>query len=202
MAKRPAVVLIGASGHAKVVIDVIEHDGRYRIAHLLDDNRTLHGKPFFGYKVAGATESILAMPEKRGARARIAAWLRAKGFRFASAIHPDARIGRGAAVGAGTVVMAGAIVNSDAVIGENVIVNTAATIDHDCVIGDGAHIAPGVRLCGGVRVGAGSFIGAGSVLIPGIRVGANVVIGAGSTLLDHVSDNVRAAGSPARIVAA
>jgi len=75
------------------VIDVIEHDGRYRIAHLLDDNRTLHGKPFFGYKVAGATESILAMPEKRkpwvlvsigdnAERARIAAWLRAKGFRF------------------------------------------------------------------------------------------------------------------------
>jgi len=81
-------------------------------------------------------------------------------------------------------------------------VNTAATIDHDCVIGDGVHIAPGARLCGGVRVGAGSFIGAGSVLIPGVRVGANAVIGAGSTLLDHVSDNVRAAGSPARIVAA
>jgi len=213
MAKRPALVLIGASGHAKVVIDAIERGGRYRIAHLLDDNRALHGKPFFGYKVAGATESILAMSGKRkpwvlvsigdnGARARIAAWLRAKGFRFASAVHPDARIGRGAAIGAGTVVMAGAIVNSDAVIGENVIINTGATIDHDCVIGDAVHIAPGANLCGGVQVGAGSFIGAGSVLIPGIRVGANVVIGAGSTLLNHVSDNVRAAGSPARILAA
>jgi len=213
MARRPAVVLIGASGHAKVVIDIIEREGRYRIAHLLDDNPALRGKPFFGYKVAGAAESILATSGKskprvlvsigdNAIRARIAAWLRVKGFRFANAVHPDARIGRGAALGAGTVVMAGAIINSDAVIGENVIVNTAATIDHDCVIGDGAHIAPGARLCGGVQVGAGSFIGAGSVLIPGIRVGANTVIGAGSTLLDHVSDNVKAAGSPARILAA
>src|SRR5438445_333458 len=111
MAKRPTVVLIGASGHAKVVIDAIERNGHYRIALLLDDNSALHGKPFFGYKVAGATESILAMAEKRkpwvlvsigdnAARARIAAWPRAKGFRFASAVHPDARIGRGAGPGA------------------------------------------------------------------------------------------------------
>ena len=213
MASRPVLVLVGASGHAKVVIDAIEREGHYRIAHLLDDNLGLHGKPFFGYKVAGATESILAMTGKmkpwvlvsigdNGARARIAARLRAKGFKFASAIHPDARIGRGAAIGAGTVVMAGAVVNSDARIGENVIVNTGATIDHDCVIEDGAHIAPGANLCGGVHVGAGSFIGAGTVVIPGVRVGAHTVIGAGSTLVDHVSDNVKAAGSPARILAA
>ncbi|HEY6240663.1 MAG TPA: acetyltransferase [Burkholderiales bacterium] len=213
MASRPGLVLVGASGHAKVVIDALEHEGRYRILHLLDDNPALHGKPFFGYAVAGPTESILATGAKKrpsvlvsigdnATRARIAAWLRARGFEFARAVHPDAWIGRGAAVGAGSVVMAGAIVNSDARIGENVIINTGATIDHDCVIGDGAHIAPGANLCGGVQVGAGSFIGAGTVVIPGIRVGAHTVIGAGSTLVDHVSDNVRAAGSPARVLAA
>ena len=213
MASRRALVLVGASGHAKVVVDAVEREGRYRISCLLDDNPALHGKPFFGYTVSGATESIFKMSSKRKpsvlvsigdnpARARIAAWLHANGFEFAQAVHPDARIGRGAAIGAGTVVMAGAVVNSDAVIGDNVIVNTGATVDHDCMIGDGVHIAPGAHLCGGVRVGPGSFIGAGAILIPGIRVGANTVIGAGSTLLDHVSDYVKAAGSPAKVLAA
>jgi sugar O-acyltransferase (sialic acid O-acetyltransferase NeuD family) len=213
MASKAALVLVGASGHAKVVIDAIEREGRYRISHLLDDNPALHGKPFFGYAVTGSTESILATGIKErpsvlvsigdnATRARIAAWLRGREFEFARAVHPDARIGRGVTLGAGTVVMAGAVVNSDARIGEDVIINTGATIDHDCVIGDAAHIAPGANLCGGVQVGAGSFIGAGAVLIPGVRVGANVVIGAGSTLVDHVSDNVKAAGSPARILAA
>src|SRR6266850_7579418 len=125
MDNRPAVVLVGASGHAKVVIDIIERDARYRILHLVDDNASLHGKSFFGYRVAGATETLLdgASAERplvlisigdNAARTRIAGRLRAKGFEFAQAVHPGARIGRGATVGAGTVVMAGAVVNSDA----------------------------------------------------------------------------------------
>lgn len=208
MDKQPEVVLIGASGHAKVVIDVIERGGRYRITQLLDDNPALHGKTFFGYEVGGSTESILDLAPKKpwvlvsigdnGVRTRIATWLNSKGFEFASAVHPDARVGRGATIGAGTVVMAGAVVNPDAVIGENVIVNTGATVDHDCVVGDGVHLAPGVHLCGGVQVGAGSLIGAGTVIIPGVRVGSNAIVGAGSTLLEDVPENVKAAGSPAR----
>jgi sugar O-acyltransferase (sialic acid O-acetyltransferase NeuD family) len=212
MARRRALVLVGASGHAKVVIDAVEREGRYRISCLLDDDPALHGKRFFGYNVSGGAESILRMRSKpkpsvlvsigdNAARERVAAWLRARGFELAQAVHPDARIGRGATLGAGTVVMAGAVVNSDAVVGENVIVNTAASIDHDCVIGDGAHIAPGARLCGGVQVGKGSLIGAGATLVPGVRVGAHAVIGAGSTLLDHVPENVKAAGSPAKVLA-
>jgi len=213
MDRQPALVVIGASGHAKVVIDIVEKEGRYRIAHLLDDNAALHGKSFFGYRVTGATSSILAdtTAEKplalvaigdNGIRLRIAGWLRDKGFDLARAVHPRAQIGRGADIGAGTVVMAGAVVNSDAKIGDNVIVNTGATVDHDCVVGDGVHLAPGTHLCGGVRVGAGSFIGAGSVIIPGIRVGGNAIVGAGSTLLEDVPENVKAAGSPARKLSA
>jgi sugar O-acyltransferase (sialic acid O-acetyltransferase NeuD family) len=212
MAEKPALVLVGASGHAKVVIDAIEREGRYRISHLLDDNPALHGKLFFGYMVSGAIEHILKIGSKRrpavlvsigdnAARARVAAWLHSKGFELAQTVHPNAQIGRGVTIGAGTVIMAGAVVNSDAVIGENVIVNTGATVDHDCVIGDGVHVAPGAHLCGGVQVGPGSLIGAGAIVIPGIRVGADTVIGAGSTLLDHVSDNLRAVGSPAKVFA-
>jgi sugar O-acyltransferase (sialic acid O-acetyltransferase NeuD family) len=213
MGKRPALVIVGASGHAKVVIDIVEKEARYEITHLLDDNPVLHGKTFFGYRVAGATTGIgggaagekpltLVAIGDNGARQRIARTLREKGFELARAVHPQAQIGRGAVIGAGTVIMAGAVVNSDAAIGENVIVNTGATVDHDCVVGDGVHIAPGAHLCGGVHIGAGSFIGAGTVIIPGIRVGSNAIVGAGSTLLEDVSENVKAAGSPARKISA
>jgi len=207
---KPALVVIGASGHAKVVIDIVEREGRYAISHLLDDNQALHGKTFFGYRVAGAAADIggsekplaIVAIGDNGVRQRIASALRDSGIELARAVHPQAQIGRGATVGAGTVVMAGAVVNSDTVVGENVIINTGATIDHDCVIGDGAHIAPGAHLCGGVRVGSGTFVGAGTVIIPGVRVGANAVIGAGSTLLKDVSENARAAGSPAKRLSA
>jgi len=211
--KTPALVLVGASGHCKVVIDIIEREDRYRISHLLDDNAALHGKTFFGYRVAGAMQSILAgtLAERslvfvsigdNTARLRIATWLRDNGFELARAVHPHAQIGRGAEIGAGTAVMAGAVVNSDAKIGQNVIINTGATVDHDCVVEDGVHLAPGSHLCGGVRVGAGSFIGAGAVVAPGIRIGAKAVIGAGSTLISDVPENVTAAGSPARKISA
>jgi sugar O-acyltransferase (sialic acid O-acetyltransferase NeuD family) len=212
MDKQPTIVVVGASGHAKVVIDIVEKEGRYRITHLLDDNPALNGTLFFGYRVTGATRSILAATGERplalvaigdnSARTRIAGWLCANSFELARAVHPQSQIGRGAVIGKGTVVMAGAVVNSDATIGENVIVNTGATVDHDCVVGNGVHLAPGVHLCGGVQVGAGTFIGAGTVAIPGIRVGANAIVGAGSTLLEDVSENVKAAGSPARKLSA
>ena len=212
MASRPALVLAGASGHAKVVIDVIEREGKYRIAQLLDDDASLHGSEFFGYQVTGTIESIATrVPSDRplvlvsigsnAARTRIAAQLRDRGFALARAVHPHAQIGRDTTIGAGTVVMAGAVVNSGTTIGENAIVNTGATVDHDCSLGDGVHIAPGAHLCGGVRVGAGSFIGAGTVIVPGVRVGANAVIGAGSTVLEDVSDSAKVAGSPARRLA-
>jgi sugar O-acyltransferase (sialic acid O-acetyltransferase NeuD family) len=195
---KAALVLFGASGHGKVVIDIVEKEGRYRIAHLVDDNPRLHGKPFFGYRVSGSTAEFLAAAKAKrprvlvsigdnAIRARIARRLLDAGFELALAVHPQAQIGRGAKIGAGTVVMAGAVVNPDASIGENVIINTGATVDHDCVVGDGAHIAPGVRLCGGVQVGAGTLIGVGTVAIPGIRVGANVVVRAGSVLTENVA---------------
>lgn len=209
MASRPDLVLAGASGHAKAVIDVIEHEGKYRIACLVDDNPALHGKTFFGYPVTGSIETldaraagdrplVLVSIGSNAARGRIAARLRSQGFALARAIHPHAQLGRGASVGAGTVVMAGVVVNSDATLGENVIVNTGATVDHDCAVGHGAHIAPGAHLCGGVQVGTGSFIGAGAVIVPGVRVGSNVVVGAGSTVLEDVPDNAKMVGSPAR----
>ncbi|HEY7985626.1 MAG TPA: acetyltransferase [Methylophilaceae bacterium] len=207
------IVLIGASGHAKVVIDLIERLDQSQIAFIIDDNPALKGSSLFGYPIIGGrSESAAQNAGKDGMhvivaignneiRQAMSLWAKSLGYALLSAVHPSAQIGRGTVVAAGSVVMAGAVINADTTIGENVIVNTSASIDHDCRIGDNVHISPGCHVCGGVTVGEGSFIGAGSTIIPNIKIGRNVIVGAGSTVLDHVPDGVTVVGSPARKIA-
>jgi sugar O-acyltransferase (sialic acid O-acetyltransferase NeuD family) len=200
------IFVFGASGHAKVIIDILERMQDVEVAFAVDDADK--GKTICGYEIIGGRDELLARRKRVNAgivaigdnRARrdAAAWLTGQGFKLASAIHPAAVLARGVGIGDGTVVMAGCVINTDTTIGVNTIVNTGATIDHDCSIGDCVHVAPGCHLCGGVKVGAGSFIGAGTTVIPQVRIGTNVVIGAGSTVLEDVADGAGVAGSPAR----
>lgn len=202
------IFVFGASGHAKVVIDVIERQGLYEIAFLVDDDPALKGVSFFGYPVIGGKTELLAVASgpsagivaigSNRARRAISAWLAAKGFARARAVHPSAQLGRGVVIGPGSVVMAGAMINSDAVIGADVIVNTRASIDHDCVVGDGVHVAPGCTLCGTVTVGDGTFVCAGSTVIPNLTIGRKVTVAAGSTVIRNVADGITVAGTPAR----
>lgn len=199
--------VFGASGHAKVVIDILERLPDTRIVFAVDDATAKTGATLCGYAVIGRDAMTARRSETTGGivtigdnsiRCEIAAWLDAGGHRLATAIHPRATVAGRVSIGAGSVVMAGAVINSDSVIGANVIINTGATVDHDCNIGDGSHIAPGCHLCGGVVIGTRSLLGAGTTVIPGVRIGNNVVIGAGSTVITDVADNARLAGSPAR----
>lgn len=201
------IFVFGASGHAKVVIDIIEQQGLYHIVFLVDDNPGVWGSNFYGYRVIGGKQErlsardeicggIVAIGDNR-ARNSVASWLTEHGDKLVSAVHPSAQLGRGVVVGDGTVVMAGAVVNSDTRIGNNVIVNTRSSIDHDCKIGDGVHIAPGATLCGTVSVGNGTFVGAGSTVIPNLTVGANVLVGAGSVVIRNIADGVAVVGNPA-----
>lgn len=204
------IFIFGASGHAKVVVDIIEREGRFSISFLVDDNPALKGQDFFGYPVIGGKNDLLStMAGPQGCivaigantvRQSIALWLERKNFKRVTAVHPSATVGRQVDLGSGSVVMAGATINPDVLIGENVIVNTQASIDHDCRIGNGVHIAPGATLCGAVTVGDGSFIGAGATIIPNVIIGKNVIVGAGSTVTSNLPDNVTAVGSPARII--
>jgi sugar O-acyltransferase (sialic acid O-acetyltransferase NeuD family) len=208
--EKSRVVIVGASGHAKVVIDIFEKQRLNDVALIIDDDPSLTGSLLFGYPVSGTRSVLLELARQHGVnqaivaignndiRAEISDWLENAGFTLVSAVHPSAQIGRGVMIGSGTVVMAGAVINSDARIGKSVIVNTGATIDHDCMIDDGAHIAPGCHVCGGVVVGGRSLVGAGTTIIPNIRVGQNAVVGAGSTLIRDVPDGTKVAGSPAR----
>ena len=209
---REKIFVFGASGHAKVVIDILEKQGLYSVACVVDDNPALKGMTISGYEIAGGKEALLANKRlysiNRGivaigsnvARAAVAAWLLENGFGLITAIHPSAQLSRGVEIAEGTVIMAGVVLNADVIIGRNVIVNTGATIDHDCVVGNDTHIAPGVTLCGTVQVGAGAFICSGSTIIPNLFIGNRVTVGAGSTVIRDVADGLQVIGTPAREV--
>jgi sugar O-acyltransferase (sialic acid O-acetyltransferase NeuD family) len=209
---RKKIFIFGASGHAKVVIDIIERQGLYDIEFLIDDDLTLKDTICYGYSVIGGKQELLEVRDQicggivaigsNRARIAVAHWLTDNRFDLFSAIHPSAQLGRGVTVAVGTVIMAGVIINSDSRIGQNVIVNTRSSIDHDCTIGNGVHIAPGATLCGSVTVGDGTFICAGSIIIPNLTVGCDVIVGAGSTIIRDVPDRELVAGSPARRIKA
>jgi sugar O-acyltransferase (sialic acid O-acetyltransferase NeuD family) len=210
MLKREKIFVFGASGHAKVVIDMIEHQGLYMITFLVDDDPDMKGVEVYGYSVIGGKEALLAWRGElscgivaigsNSARMKVAKWLAEHGFGLVTVVHPSAQLARGVTVGLGSVIMAGAVINSDARIADNVIINTKASIDHDCHVKDGVHIAPGALLCGNVTVGEGSFVCAGATVTPNLKIGEHSVIGAGSTVIRDVPDGVTVVGSPARII--
>ena len=188
------IVLWGASGHARVVADIVRASGAYEIAGFFEDREQLPA-----LRASGVTHLIVAFGncEARVEAARDAV---ANGFTLATAIHPSAVISPTARIGSGTVVAANAVINPAAMVGENVIVNTSSSIDHDCVIGDGAHICPGVRLAGGVRVGELTWVGIGAVVADGRTIGRKTMIGAGAVVISDIPDEVVAYGVPARVV--
>jgi sugar O-acyltransferase (sialic acid O-acetyltransferase NeuD family) len=204
------IFIFGASGHAKVVIDIIEKQGLYEIVFLVDDDLLLKGSDFFGYPVIGARNDLMALADapqaaivaigSNPARYKVAAWLVANGFKRVSAVHPSVQLSRGVQIGDGTVVMAGACINADTIIGDDVIINTQASVDHDCVISHGVHLAPGSTLCGAVSVGEQSFVCAGATIIPNLTIGRSVVVGAGATVINDVPDGLTVVGSPAKAV--
>ncbi len=194
------LLVIGAGGHAKVVVSAAV-EGGWEIAGIVDESGTR--TELMGLPVASdasgieADAFVVAIGDNRLRAERFDA-LVAAGWTPGVVFHPRATIDPSAHVGAGTVVFAGVVVNADAEIGCDVILNTGCTIDHDCVIGAHAHIAPGVNLCGGAIVGEGALMGVGSCAIPLARIGSWATVGAGSTVIGPVDDGVTAAGSPAR----
>lgn len=204
------VLVYGASGHGKVIVDIVEKEGKSKIVGLLDDDPAIHGQDFCGYPILGGFDLlnegvhhdcklILAIGDNQ-ARKRLWERLEELGYELARAIHPSAQIARDVSIGAGTVIMANTAINSDTKVGENVIINTGATIDHDCVIEGYVHISPGAHLAGNVRVGELSHIGIGASIVQGIKIGKGVIIGAGAAVIEDISENVTAAGVPARVI--
>jgi sugar O-acyltransferase (sialic acid O-acetyltransferase NeuD family) len=208
MSEQQRIFIFGASGHAKVVLDIVERQRSGVVVEVFDDNPEKAGQMLLGYRVAGGRNELLKRGAKAGlvivaiggnpARRSVAKWLGSQGFAFASAVHPAAQVAREVRIATGSVVMAGTAINPDTDIGMHCIVNTGASVDHDCTLGDGVHVAPGARLCGGVSVGEGAFIGAGAVVVPGRRIGGDAIIAAGAVVLKDVPERAVVAGNPAK----
>lgn len=187
--------LYGASGHAKVIIDIIKSMGM-SVDGVFDDNKAVNNLNEFqvSHHWSGEAPIIISIG-KNTIRKMIAERLKCQ---FSKAIHKSVIMSPSVTIDEGTVVMAGAIINAEANIGKHCIINTGASIDHECVIDDYAHISPHATLCGNVSVGEGSWVGAGTVIIPGIKVGKWCVIGAGSVVIRDIPDNAVVAGVPAK----
>ncbi len=189
--------LYGASGHAKVIIDILTAN-HIHIDALVDDNlelTELHGIPVI-HSFKGLSPFIVSIGNNKTRRI-IAERLRGP---FGTAIHPSAIISESARIGAGTVIMQGAIIQSDTRISQHCIINTAATIDHECIIEDFVHISPNASLCGNIYVGEGTQIGAGSVVVPGVKIGRWSLVCAGSVVTHDIPDYCIAAGNRCKVI--
>lgn len=189
--------LYGASGHAKVIMDILEAN-QIKIEGLIDDNpevNELLGYPVFHQR--NDLSPLIISIGNNGIRKKIAENISAE---FGTAIHPSAIVSPKATVDVGSVVMQGAIIQSCVKIGKHCIINTGASVDHECIIGDYVHISPHATLCGNVQIGEGSWIGAGTVILPGVKIGKWSVIGAGSVVTKDFPDCIVAVGNKCRII--
>ena len=205
------VIILGAGGHAKVLIDSLLQCNRaitgitapgvslpatlLQIPFIGDDDEILRYSPRTICLVNGL--GSIGIGYQR--RALFLEW-KNKGYNFANVIHPSAILARTVELSEGVQVMAGAVIQPGVRIGRNTIVNTRASLDHDCIIGDHVHLAPGVTLSGGVIIAEEVHIGTGATIIQGVKIGANSIIAAGSVIVSDIPPNSSVRGNPGRVI--
>ena len=198
-----SVVIIGASGHGKVIADIIVNSGD-KVLGFLDDADDVQGKKIIGFPVLGKIadydnykdcEFVIAIGNPY-VREKISNELPVKWY---TAIHPTAVISSlDVEIGEGTVIMANAVVNPSARIGKHCIINTGAIVEHDNILEDYVHLSPNVTLAGIVKVGKSTHIGAGSCTKQVINIASDCIIGAGSVIVKDITESGTYVGSPAR----
>lgn len=207
------VIFWGASGHAKVLRELVERIG-YKLVATFDneletaapfsDVPLLYGRDGFGkWRGQFGLENVAGLVAIGGARGKdrldIQNFLELHGISTPVVRHPSAFVASNSKVGKGSQVLAQAAVCVDVQVGEACIINTRASVDHECVLGRGVHIAPGAILAGCVTVGDFSLVGVGAVVLPRVRIGRHAIVGAGSVVTRDVPDNKVVYGNPARI---
>jgi len=207
------LILFGAGGHARALIDVVQAQGSYTLLGLVD-SISKPGERVAGFPVLGSEADLPALLQRHAcnhvfvalgdnfqrhaASRRLLVALPA--LRFATLVHPGAIVSPSARLGAGVVVMPGAIINAGSVVEEGVLVNTRASIDHDCHLASFSSVAPGV-VCGGkVLLGERSAVNIGASVANRISIGTDTVIGAGAVVLKDMPAGVLAFGVPCRVV--
>ena len=205
-------VVLGAGGHAFVLLEALSASGRRLPKAFLDSDENLQGKRLMGVPVLGGDDLLHQLAEQGveafivGAGSSASTHLRQRLFEHASSCglvpmsitHPTALVSPSAERGEGCQLLAHCVLNTNCKVGRNVIVNTAAIVEHDCIVADHVHVATGALLAGGVSVGTGAHIGVGAVIRQEIVIGSGAVVGAGAVVVRDVAPGVVVAGVPAR----
>ena len=201
------LIIIGASGHGKVVADIAIKMNKWQSFAFLDDDESI--KTSMGLEVIGKTADAFTYKDEadffvaignNAVRERVQVKLIEQGLNVLSLIHPSAVIGTDVEIGIGTAVMAGVVINSSTRIGKGCIINTSASLDHDNVIEDYVHISPGVNIAGTVKVGKGSWIGIGSVVSNNVNICSGCKVGAGAVVVKDITEPGTYVGVPVRRV--
>ncbi|MGN6726503.1 MAG: acetyltransferase [Tepidisphaeraceae bacterium] len=203
------VILVGAGGHGKVVLDILQAMGKHRVVGFLDADPQLHGTQVAGVPVLGGINQLLKLRQQKvraavisigdnRVRHQYAAEAASAGLDLINAIHPGAIVSKSARIGKNVVVAAGAVICTEASIDDSTIVNTAAVVDHECRIGRAVHVAPGALLAGRVQVEEFAFIGMGAKIIQCLTIGAHATVGAGAVVRTDVAEKTTVVGVPAR----
>ncbi len=198
------LILVGAGGHARSCIDVIEDGDRFQIAGFVADDQDDSADKIFRYSKIGQDSDLQDLKRRYdfafivvgqihspNPRKLLFAKILSIGFKVPVIISSRAYVSKRAKVGEGTIVMHGAVVNSGVKIGRNCIINSMALIEHDTTIGDHCHISTGVRLNGGTNIGSDSFIASGTVVKHGVRIGSNCFVGMGSLVTHDLADGTK-----------
>ena len=201
------LIIIGASGHGKVVADIAIKMNKWQSIAFLDDDESI--KTSMGLEVIGRTADAFTYKDEADffvaigsntTREKIQEKLIEQGINVICLIHPSAVIGTNVEIGFGSVVMAGVVINSSSRIGNGCIINTSSSIDHDNVIENYVHISPGVNMAGTVKVGKGSWIGIGSVVSNNVNICSSCKVGAGAVVVKNITEPGTYVGVPARRV--
>lgn len=198
-----SIVIIGASGHGKVVADIAKNIGYENITFLDDGKTGAVGK----YEIIGSSEMVDSLEAdffvaigNAQVRKRIMQQLEEKGKCLPVLVHPSAVVAEDSTIGYGTAVMAGAVINSGVTIGKGSIVNTCASIDHDCIVGDYNHVSVGAHIAGTVTVGDNVWIGAGATVSNNVTICTGAMIGAGAVVVKDIDKAGTYIGVPARLM--
>ena len=209
--KKESIIIIGGGGHAKVVIDLIESVGQYKILGIVD-GAFKTGSKVLNYEVLGSDDLLpdLLKDGIRFAALGIGSWgdnqlreniykrVTSLGFKFPTLIHARAYVSAHAKLSHGVQVMSKACVQPSATIGENSVVNTATIVEHDCILGSHVYTGSNVILSGKVIVKDSAFIGSGACVIPEMMIGTQSLVAAGAVVVEDVKDYEKVKGVPAK----
>ncbi len=206
------ILIIGAGGQGRVVLDIMRESHIFNVVGFLDGNQDMHGLLMDDVPIVGPPELALVQGQllsrivaigDNAARQKYAdRWQKGPPPHadLVNAIHPRASISPTARIGRNVTVCRGAQICSHAAIADSTIINTGAIIEHECQIAEAVHVAPGARIAGRVTIGARAFIGIGAIVIQNLTIGSDAVVGAGAVVLEDVPAGATVVGCPARII--